>query len=58
MADILKKDRKTETIEFMQLLDEMNLNTEEQKVILGFIQGVKLAKDMERKTNAAEAQPI
>lgn len=54
MADILKIDKKPETIEFMQLLYELNLNTEEKKVLLGFIQGVKLAKDMERKAVSAE----
>lgn len=50
MADILKIDRKPETLDFFKFLYEMNLDVEEQKVLLGFIQGVKLAKDMERKT--------
>ncbi len=56
MADILKNDRKQEVNEFMRLLDEMNLDEVEQKVLLGFMQGMKLAKDTERKT--AAAQPV
>lgn len=58
MADILKNDRKQETIEFMQLLDEMNLDEVEQKVLMGFMQGMKLVKDTERKAAAKAAQPV
>ena len=47
MNDTLSIDKKPEIIEFMNLLDEMNLNADEQKVMLGIIQGVKLAKSME-----------
>ena len=48
MNDTLSIDKKPEIIEFMNLLDEMNLNADEQKVMLGIIQGVKLAKSMEQ----------
>lgn len=52
MEVLLKVEQKQEALEFMKILNEMDLNTEEQKVILGFIQGVKLAKEMERKVAA------
>lgn len=48
MKTLLKTDRKPEVVEFMKLLGEMNLDEAEQKVLLGFIQGMKLAKDMEK----------
>lgn len=48
MKTLLKTDRKSEVVEFMRLLDEMNLDEAEQKVLLGFIRGMKLAKDMEK----------
>lgn len=48
MNDTLSIDKKPEIIEFMNLLDEMNLNADEQKVMLVIIQGVKLAKSMEQ----------
>lgn len=53
MEILLKTERKPEAEEVLQLLDEMT--PAEQQKMLVFMQGVKFAKGMERKT---AAQPV
>lgn len=53
MEILLKTERKPEAEEVLRLLDEMT--PAEQQKILVFMQGVKFAKGMERKT---AAQPV
>lgn len=50
MEILLKTERKPEVVEVLRLLGEMD--TEEQKEMLVFMQGVRFAKGLDRRTAA------
>jgi len=56
MKILLKTDRKLEIEVILQLLKEMT--TAEQHEMLGFMQGVIFARDMERKKIAGTGRTI
>lgn len=56
MEILLKTEKKPEAEEVLRLLEEMT--TAEQQEMLVFMQGVRFAKGMERKTTVAVAQPV
>lgn len=55
MEVLLKTERKPEAVAVLQFLDEMT--PAEQQEFLIFMQGVRFAKGLERKT-ATAAQPV